>query len=297
MTIWKYGRKVFMTYEFFLMQLEESIVKKLHKDESVKRVQVLKNNGIRLDGFCYRTEGHREQPTVYVNQYYQEGIGEEELREIAEFVLKIQRNSSLKKEMDLSQVLDYEKMESQIYYRLISREKNEELLKDVPWIPWLDLAIVFYLKIPEHILEHATALIHMSHMEHWGVSIRKLHRTAVENMNRLPVHIEPMECILEGYGMELPHSGMHVLSCGGREFGASAIVNPRILKKCFQRLGENYYVLPSSIHEVILVPESLASDRKELDALIQEVNTLCVSREDYLSSHAYFYSSEIGQLK
>jgi hypothetical protein len=111
-----------------------------------------------------------------------------------------------------------------------------------------------------------------------------------------PVMLRPMEQFLETYGLDDIHSGMYVLSNGQREFGASAIVNPRIQKICAQRFNENYYVLPSSIHEVILLPESMATSRKELDELVQEVNACCVSREEFLSDHAYYYSMEKERL-
>jgi hypothetical protein len=85
---------------------------------------------------------------------------------------------------------------------------------------------------------------------------------------------------------------MYVLNYGNQEFGASAIVDPRVQKICAQRFQENYYMLPSSIHEVILLPERMATTRQELDALVQEVNACCVSREEFLSDHAYYYSLE-----
>ncbi len=285
-----------MTYEYFLLQLEEKIMDCLKGKESVRRVQVLKNNGVKLDGFCYRIEGHREQPTVYVNHYYREGLSDTEVKEIAALVLKIQRDSRLKKENDLAQVLEFEQMKTHIFYRLISREKNKELLKDVPWLPFLDLALVFYLRIPEHIISHATALIHTSHMERWGITRKRLYQTAVENMVRTSMYLEPMENFLEEYGLEVPESGMYVLSCGDKEFGAAVIVNPDVMRDCARRLGEDYYVLPSSIHEVILLPKSLASSREDLDELVQEVNETCVSREEYLSDHAYLYCVETGKL-
>lgn len=285
-----------MTYEYFLIQLENKIRTYLEGDEKVRRVQVLKNNGVRLDGFCYHLEGHKEQPTVYVNHYYRNGISDREIMDVARLVLQIQRDSRLKKEKELEQILDFEKMKSHIYYRLISRSKNEELLQDIPWIPWLDMALVFYLRIPDHIINNATALIHTSHMEHWGITRKRLYRLAVENMMNVPMVLDPMGDFLEGYGYEVSDSGMYVLRCDQKDFGASAIVNPKVMQNCFRQLGEDYYVLPSSIHEVVLLKKSMATTREELDALIQEVNATCVSQEDYLSDHAYLYCSESGTL-
>lgn len=286
-----------MTYRTFLDLLEKSVCLKLKKQEKIRRIEILKNNGVKLDGFSYQKEGHREQPTVYVNHYYRKDIEEQELEEIAETIVKIQRDSILLPEKNLAQVLEYPMMKEQIYYKLISREKNEELLKQIPWLPWLDLALVFYLRIPEHIIQNATALIHTVHMEHWGLTLGELYRTASENMKKLSVLLKPMEEFLEGCHLEALNSGMYVLSTEKKEFGAAVIVSPEVQKMCFERLEEDYYVLPSSIHELILLPVSLSVGRKGLEELVEEVNSFCVSEEEYLGGHVYRYSSVLGQVK
>lgn len=286
-----------MTYQTFLDMLEESVRMKLKAQEKIRRIEILKNNGVKLDGFSYEKEGHREQPTVYVNHYYSPDLEEKELEEIAKLVVKLQRDSILIPGKDLAQVLEYPKMKEQVYYRLVSREKNEELLGRIPWIPWLDLALVFYLRIPGHIIKNATALIHTSHLEHWGLTLGELYRTASENMKKLSVLLKPMEEFLENYHPEVPRSGMYVLSTEKKEFGAAAIVSPKVQNMCYEKIGEDYYVLPSSIHELILLPVSMAAGREELEALVREVNSFCVSEEDYLGGRVYRYSSVLHQVK
>lgn len=182
-----------MTYEYFLTCLEQKILEKLEEGERVQRVQVLKNNGVELDGFSYYVEGHRERPTVYVNHHYKEELSEDALSDIADMVLRTQRECRLLPRQGVEQMMDFERMRSRIHCRLISREKNEELLKEVPWLPWLDLAIVFYLQVPEQVVEHATALIHTSHMEHWEVTMEEVCHAAAENMSEARIFLEPME--------------------------------------------------------------------------------------------------------
>ena len=286
-----------MTYAQFLDTLEQEICLLAEEEEHIQRVRVLKNNGVKLDGFSCCIRGRKEQPTVYVNHYYYAGICENEIRKLAQQILKVQRESLLEKGNDLLQVLEYGRMKGRIYYRLISREKNEELLRDVPHLFWLDLAIVFYLKIPEEIISNATALIHNSHMKQWGIDLKELYHAAAENMAEIPVMLEPMEQLLEGYGLKGRSSGMYVLGIRGREYGAAVILDPKVLKKCFRRIGEEFYVLPSSIHEVILLPVSCSDDPSELERLVKEVNETCVTPEDYLSGHVYRYFSDTGELK
>ena len=286
-----------MTYEEFLSGLEQELSLLAEEEEKIRRVQVLKNNGVKLDGFSCRTGGRKEQPTVYVNHYYHESLRREELEELAVQILKVQRESLLDRGGELLQILEYEKMEKRIYYRLISREKNEELLRDVPHLFWLDLAVVFYMRIPEEIINNATALIHNSHMEQWGTDLKALCRTAAENMADVPVMFEPMEKILGCFGAEGISSGMYVLGLRDREYGAAVMLDPKILRRCFREIGEEFYVLPSSIHEVILLPVSHSDNPADLERLVKEVNEACVAPEDYLSGHVYRYFSGPGELK
>ena len=281
-----------MTYEYFLDRLEQLIQEHKDADETVKRVRILKNNGVKLDGFSYYVAGHREHPTVYVNRYYREGLTEEELLDIAELVLKTQRESQLFSIQGLELMLDFRKMKERVLCRLINRERNEELLKEVPWLPWLDLAVVFYFLVPEQMVKHATALIYTKHMEYWGVEMEDICRAAAENMARTQVFLEPMEEFLGEMGVEPLSSGLHILSNGQKEYGAAVILDPKVQRMCFEKLGESYYVIPSSVHELLLLPLSLSTGRSDLDELIQEVNASCVSEEEYLSGHAYFYSEE-----
>ncbi|MDO4261685.1 MAG: DUF5688 family protein [Eubacteriales bacterium] len=283
-----------MTYEAFLNGLEQSMKAKSTQEEHIRRVQVLKNNGVRLDGFACRTEGHREQPTVYVNQFYREEIGGEELEELAESVLKLQRDNLLSGTEDFESLMDYRRVKRRIYYRLVSREKNRELLAGVPWIPWMDLALVFYMKLPGKIVRRATALIHRSHMEKWGLTAAELYRTAHENMPDLGVKLIAMSEFLGQEESECPESGMYILNSRQGEYGAAVFADPRVQRRCAMELGGSYYVLPSSVHEMILLPERTGLDRQELDSLVREVNALCVGPEDLLSDHAYFYHAGDG---
>lgn len=286
-----------MTYEYFLMHLEQKILERLEKGEVVKRVQVLKNNGVELDGFSYYVEGHRERPTVYVNHHYQEELSEEELADVADAVLKTQRECRLLPRQGVEQMMDFDAMRKRVCCRLISRERNEALLEELPWLPWLDLAIVFYLQVPRQVVEHATAVIHTSHMEYWGVTLEDLCHAAAENMAKVRILLEPMETFLGDLGFEPLSSGMHILSNSRKLYGAGVIIDPGVQHRCLEQLGESFYILPSSVHELILLPESLATTRTELDQLVQEVNEACVSQEEYLSDHAYYYSAATGMIE
>ena len=208
-----------MTYDDFLICLEQKIQSCLQGRESVRRVRILKNNGVKLDGFSYYVEGHKERPTVYVNPYYEERMTQESLVQLAELVLKTLRECRLLDVQGVEQMMDFAAIRERIFCRLVSRERNEQLLMDIPWLPWLDLAIVFHFQVPECMMQRGTALIHTSHMDCWGVTLDELFRAAAENMAKVQIFLEPMETFLGTFGFEpLSNAGAaSVLSEAGRE--------------------------------------------------------------------------------
>jgi hypothetical protein len=89
---------------------------------------------------------------------------------------------------------------------------------------------------------------------------------------------------------------MYVLSNPVRSFGAACIVYPEVLDMAGQVLGEDYYVLPSSVHEVVLVPVSKSMEPGEMDAMVMEINQTQVAEEEILSDHAYLYQRDAKSL-
>ncbi len=281
-----------MTYDRFLDLLEEEISSRLAPGEYVRRVHVLKNNNVHLDGFSCMMPGRREQPTVYVNHYYRSSPDPGYIREIAQMVLSLQHDSRVLPGEELRRFLEYENAQEQIYCRLISAARNTELLEQVPHRKWLDLAIVYYLKIPDHIIKNATALVRTEHIQSWGLTPDELHETAVRNMRREPAFFQPLEQLLEEYGLGDAKSHLYVLSNSRKEYGAACILDPGVQMMCMERLGGDYFVLPSSVHEVILLPAEETPKNADLEEIVHTVNRRCVSREEYLSGNVYYYSSK-----
>lgn len=136
----------------------------------------------------------------------------------------------------------------------------------------------------------------------WGVDTLTLHQQAMANYNRLlPIKFGSLNQILLERGLldkedsaALSENGWRdALYCLTNEFstgGAVLMTCKNLMDKIADFLGEDFYILPSSTHEVLLLPESRAPSKEELDQRIQEVNREALEPEDYLSDHAYYYS-------
>ena len=80
-------------------------------------------------------------------------------------------------------IYEFPGVKNKIVYRLINREKNKKLLSEVPYMPWKDLAIVFYLllEMDEHQMQQAAMLIKKEQLEWWNTSTEDLYQNAMLN--------------------------------------------------------------------------------------------------------------------
>ena len=139
-------------------------------------------------------------------------------------------------------------------------------------------------------------------MKLWKISCSDLYRDAKENsVKLLPARLQSMSEVISelSEGMEEPEETgvpMYVLTNSRKALGAACILYDGILKSCADRLEEAFYLLPSSIHEVIMVPVSAVSDERELVSMVRDINRTQVRSTEILSDNIYLYSPDSGKL-
>ncbi len=188
-------------------------------------------------------------------------------------------------------ILDYREARERLVYRLIQTRRNERLLQQIPHVPYLDLSIVFELYWKQE-GQHCSCLVYNSHLEQWGVTPEEVERQARENTPiRLPAVFDSLEQMLLPMmgGLRQEPSGLSVLSNREGFHGAAAILYPGELKRAADQLQNDLVVLPSSIHEVLLLPDDPGQDYEMLTRLVQEINRNEVEQEEWLSDHPYRY--------
>ena len=130
----------------------------------IKNHSVYKNNGILLQGVCVLEQGMNVAPTVYLNEFcdrYEEG---ETFGEIMREIIEIMEKNKVTNHLDVDFFMDYEQVKRKLVLRLINREKNEELLKQVPYLKFEDLAIVCHCIMITEELGTGSILIHKHHL-------------------------------------------------------------------------------------------------------------------------------------
>ncbi len=296
-----------MNYQEFKSSVTGFLREALPDGTELSMVPMEKNNGVRMEGLSVRREGGRVAPMIYLDSCYLDYLAGGSLKDICRQILECCEDSGFMERFDVDFFADYRKIRPTVVYKLINYEKNRELLEKVPHLPFLDLAIVFYCLLADTPVGNATVLIHNSHLDMWHITCSELYRDARDNALRLlPAELKPMGEVLRelawdsGNGEareegddELP---MYVLTNSRKSLGAASILYSGMLGACESKVGEAYYLLPSSIHEVILVPVSVVPGAGDLLEMVRDINATQVRSTEVLSDNIYFYSPESGQL-
>lgn len=299
-----------MEFTNFKTLVRDEVVKRTGEQYHVRINDVMKNNGVMLSGISMTQDDSNISPTIYLNHYYEAyESGETTLGCIVEDVLDTYERNKVNRSVDMRFFLNYENIKDRIIFKLIHAERNKTLLKDVPHIRYLDFAIVFQCLISEEMFGNATIMIHKAHLKIWQTTVEDLYQSALQNTPRLQQYdiksmrevlsemmlLEEMEggntADIEEYLKELPNSvPMYVLSNKARVQGAGCILYPDILKDFAAAIRSDFYILPSSIHEVILLPAQGDEDVEGLRRMVCEVNESQVEREEVLSDSVYYYN-------
>ena len=288
------------TMDQFAAKVAEALAERL---EDVKPVlkEVQKNNGLVLTGISFEGNGSIS-PTIYLDNYLEAyENGDIAIEKIVDKIIEVYEGG---KDVNFAvdNFLNWEKAKSRICYKVVGKEANEELLKDVPYTSEEDLAKVYYYRLEESDGVDGTAsiLIHRNHVKAWGVSTAEVKKAAEENTPKIlpstvmglsKVLADLMGADLEELGLGEEEEKMYVVSNTTKVFGAAALFYPGVLEKFRDEHGD-FYIIPSSIHECLLVPQKDGVDAATLRQMVREVNDTQVSVEERLSYSVYEYTED-----
>ena len=284
-----------MNYEQFVLELLACVKSRLDESVIVEKQEVLKNNGVIATGITIREREENIAPIIYLEDFYKRYCMGESIENLTEHLLECADHVPDMPAWNYEDILDFEKVKNLIVYKLVNAERNEKLLKDVPNLPILDFSIVFYLMIPVNGFESCSVLIRNAHMNYWKLPISYLYQCARENTKRMcPYIFRPLSDFIARYLPEdVPESPLMVLSNESGVNGAAVILYPDIPKYIFESIGKNYYILPSSIHELLIVPEDEFINPSNLQAIVREVNEKHIEPEEFLSDNVYYFNGNI----
>lgn len=297
-----------MSYEEFVNEMEGTLQNLVGESLVITVHKALKNNGFVRSGIRMSEKNINISPTIYLEEFYEKYQCGIEVEQLAKEVLCLYQDIRIGHPWKEDWIYEFSQVKETVVCRLINYKKNEKMLKEVPYIKWQDLAIVFYLLLEMDEVHHhqAAMLVRREQLKWWNVSVEELYHYAVGNSEKLlPYDMTSLSALVEdlassasdGDAWNIEAQGrMYVLTNRQRNYGASAMLYPGRLDTIGLYLKENFYILPSSVHEVIILPESYAVSRMELDMIIREINGSHLREEEYLSDHSYYYDRNKKQV-
>lgn len=270
-----------------------------------------KNNSVPLVGVCFRKPGQQAAPLIYMEPFYdavRQGKPKEEV--MAEIARLAEKGMEVREIPEARSVPEYGKVKDYLTVRLVNTRANRQRLSHMPHRGMEDLSLTLALSLPlGDTGEKGSIAVTDGIMELWGTDEETLFRQAWENMEREQPPVLKDLCAMfgmadsvnllaeDGHPAQKPGGMMYVLTNRELQFGASAIACPGVMEKISRMFPEGFYILPSSVHEVLVVPKDKNLSPKELGKMVREVNQSEVSREEVLSDRVYEYDKEKGRIR
>ena len=246
-----------MEISTFKVKVQKAVSEVLGQEYTVELREVQKNNGVLLQGLMIRKGQDNVTPTIYLNSFWEAYEGGVTFADIIKKIISIYKEDGIGRKIDVSFFQDFEKVKEKLCFRLVT---DRDLLE-----------------------------------------------IAVKNTPRLfPGETIPMEDVLGDTLQELPEEvrreflrkvSMMILTNSRKTYGACSILYPGMLEQLAERIGGDYYMIPSSVHEFLLVPREREQDREELKKMIAEVNRTELPPEEVLSDHLYLYCSREREVR
>ncbi len=296
-----------MTYENFKEQFVEDVKAALadrgHTDISLELNEVEKMNG-NYDAVTIRREdsniGMNFNLTNAFKSIEQGGDYDVAIRQATDVIIE---GLDKMPQVDVNELSNYDIMKEKLAIEVVSAETNAELLTKVPHERIEDMAAVYRFVLNEDSDGRSSILVTNDLIEKMGVTPEQLRADALENAPELrPVVIQGMnEVMMEMMGPdafemmgidELPEEAMYVATVPDKQEGAGILAYEGFMDQAAERAGGDFYILPSSIHELLIVPDNGQVNADELRAMVQEVNATQVQPEDKLTDSVYHYDSK-----
>lgn len=291
----------------------EEIAKAINEQNEnliVEVSDVQKNNGMMLKGITIRTKDCNIAPVIYTNAFYENNF------EMDKAVSKIMEIYNTHKDgmndFDANMVNNFDAIKDKIVARVVNKDRNELIINSCPYAQFGDLIVTFVIFVAQGLDGTASIKITNEMMNSWKVNLGQLIEAAYTNTKKLlPLEVITMSEILKQMmertnglspemeaELEAPDHLMYVVSNTSRQFGAYFITDREALMEIASEIKENqFFILPSSVHEIIVIPESQVQDANGLITLVKDVNATQVAPDEVLADNVYSFDANTEELR
>ncbi len=273
-----------------------------------------KTNGVYLDGINVIVEGVNLAPCVYTGHLLDETVLDDdgiftypyEESYISRVVSIIAENIryAVEEARTASHSIDLDDLnEETLIPVIVNTADNYNMLENTPHKEFLDLAIVIRMvwKINGRF---GSALVNNALFQTFDMSFEDMLLVAMSNYTKMfPPKLENIFEKLSGieqdypihlYKEELP---MFIISNDDYYFGASVLIDADYMLSVAEFVKDDYYIIPSSQHELIIIPKGEVTECEYIREMIKQVNDEVVPKSEILSDTLYYYDTSKGRVE
>ena len=291
-----------MEYTEFKEGLKNLVQEKSDSDMKVEIVQIIKNNQTKSENLTYIDPNYNLFPSIQLKELYQK-YQEYGMDWCVDMAVSILKNV---KRIDEDQLMEsWESAKGRIVVELIKESWNHELLEEIPYKAFLDLAVIYRIKMWECKSGDVVHTVTNEMMERWNITEEELYEAALVNLQKEEFEIIGLHQVLKDMTEEHIdveqkdefHGWAYVFTNRSRIKGAAAMLRTDLLNRFAEAHGSDLFILPSSVHEVILLPAKEDENTAELRRIVRETNEEIVNEEEWLSDEVYYFRRSTGAVE
>lgn len=285
----------------FLRILKNNVSDMLGSQYEYQLREIYKNNGVKLDAITISKIGESYGKTLAI--VYDGADGYDEIFNKAWYIADDFKNSAdINIDKDINNYLDWEVSKDLVAYSLVNYKANKEWLENKPHVVLSDLAMVFYISVrgEEGMI---VAWVDNSLIEKWNIEVNELPEIARRNTIRLyPAIIKSLEDMAGDldFGIKehkgILRTGIYVITNEVFNRGAAVIFYNGFLKSIADSLESDLVLIPSSIHEMLVMEKKEEMDYEYLQCMLVDINKNELQLVDVLSNNLYVYSRENDEI-
>lgn len=300
-----------MNYTTFVENMREQVEENLGKGYEVQIITNPKLNGTEKTGLSIskKKELNQAVPVIYLEECFERYLQDGKFKECVEEICETYRNQTgnenkIMAELEsIKNIKNWEGIKDRVYPILVSAKENENLKETFLYQEYLDFLVLYTIRVTE--IGVGSVKITKQMVKSWEICEDEIYRQAFENLKKDGYQVRGLssvvkECI-SGITEDTEEDSkecefMYVLTNQEKYFGAAGIF---LCAEMFQEIvgKKNFYILPSSIHELILIVDTEKFDESELNSMVRQVNREQVLPEEVLSDHVYYYNRETRQME
>lgn len=279
----------------FIEQLITTLKTMLPDACDISVQEVTKQAEERLTALYIRSDETNISPIIYIDSLYQHYCHGASIENLALTIKQIYEKNCNPNTFDTTIITDWDKAKQSVCARLINAKRNKSYLKDKVTMDIEGTNLVYMYFIDIHAVKDGSVPITKSIFENWHVSLKEMHEIACANTAKFyPSCIQSMSATMQdlagdtGIDFVPTDAAMYVVTNRQKIHGAISALYPDTAKRLQDALGD-YYLLPSSIHEMLAVPVSLTQSPEDLLHMVVSINHdgSVVRPEDILADNIF----------